>query len=539
MAESNERDIEERKQRVKKWLKDPYNLALIGILIVAFVIRLYYLFVTSGQPLWWDEAEYMSTAKHWAFGVPYDLNPQRPPLFQLIGTLLLLCGFSETLSKFVLVLIPSTFLIFAIYLLGNEMFGKKVGLISAFASSALWTYLFWTARFQPDFFSMSFQVLSLLFFWKLLKTDKTSYAVFAGIFAALGFYFKISALLVPLSMMVYALIKDNFKVFKDKKYWILLGSFIAAMVPFMIWQYLVFGNPVAFAPSYAGSGLREGWQLGWMTFNFFYNFPMWSFFILLLIGLCIALFKIVFSFDLIIKEKERRLDGELFSITVLLLVSSFYIFYIKGTIEDRWVFLIGPFIFYFSALGLLFVYERVKKYTRIIAVILVIALFIWFFYSQLTFTSLLVDNKKTSYQPIKDAALWIRDNSDSLDIIFSVSWTQTIYYSEKQTYTYSHLSEKNFTMFLLEHRPKYIMASILEPNHPDWLIRYERYQSGAGGIIMPYFNSSIIFMPQKQPYIDIKPIIDKANFSFTLVYPTKNIEGVFVYKIDYKGGFKI
>ena len=92
--------VEKRKERVLKWVKDPYNLAIVGILALALIIRIYYLKDASYQALWWDEAEYMSTAKHWAFGVPYNLNEQRPPLFQLLGAGLLALGASENALKF-------------------------------------------------------------------------------------------------------------------------------------------------------------------------------------------------------------------------------------------------------------------------------------------------------------------------------------------------------------------------------------------------------------------------------------------------------
>src|SRR3989344_9246841 len=182
-----------RAERVKRWLKNPYNLGITFVLLIAFVVRLYFLMQLGEQPLWWDEAEYMATSKHWAFDVPYDLNPQRPPLFQLMGALLLGIGFSELMLKFFLVVLPSVFLIYTIYWFGKETFGEKIGLIAAAASTFVWTYLFWSLRFQPDFWSMSFQMISLIFFWKMFKggTDEKKWAVYAGIFAALGFYFKI------------------------------------------------------------------------------------------------------------------------------------------------------------------------------------------------------------------------------------------------------------------------------------------------------------------------------------------------------------
>lgn len=533
MAEGD-KVLEERKSKIKAWITDRYNLALIAVIIFAFAIRLYYFIVTKDQTLWWDEAEYMSTAKHWAFGLPYDLNPQRPPLFQLAAAALLYLGLSELTAKFLLVLVPSMFLVFIIYLLGKEMFDKRIGLFAALGSTLVWSSLFWTERFQPDFISVSFQVLSVLFFWKLFKEPKKRYAIYAGAFTALAFYFKISALLVPLAVLIFVLFKDGWKFVYKKEYWISFASFIAALVPFMIWQYINFGNPLAFAPSYiGGTGIGQGWALGWMTLKYFYDFPKILFFLLFLAGLGIALVNIVFSFDFMLKNKEKRLDARLFSIIILATITLFYIFYIRGFIEDRWVFLMIPFILYFSSLGFFAVSDIVRKYSKIIAVILLIAVIGFFAYYQLQHTTSLIDMKKESYSPVRDSALWIKENSKSSDSVLSVSYTQTTTYSERQVYTYARMSEENYTRLVMEKRPKYLVASIIEPNHPDWMIQQGDLGNGAWAIVLPYMNSSVI-ISNGQAKADLKPIVHKGNVTYSLVYPTKGIDGLFVYRIDYE-----
>ena len=130
-------------------LKISPQMAIFGVVVLAVIVRLYYFFLTDDQTLWWDEAEYMATAKHWAFGVPYDLNPQRPPLFQLLAALLLKIGFEEFALKFLLVLVPSVALIIATYYLGKELYNHKIALASAIGVSFVWSLLFWSARFQP------------------------------------------------------------------------------------------------------------------------------------------------------------------------------------------------------------------------------------------------------------------------------------------------------------------------------------------------------------------------------------------------------
>ena len=484
----HDKEVEKRKERISSWFGDRYNLALVSILIIAFAVRLYYMFITKDQTLWWDEAEYMATAKHWVLDVPYDINPQRPPLFQLIAAVLLFLGASEIFSKFVLSVVPSTFLVFCIYLVGKEMFNKKIGLFAALASSFIWAFLFWSSRFQPDYFSMSFQMLSILFFWKLFKNENKKYAIYAGLFAALGFYFKISALLVPLSVFVFVIFKEGFSFVKNKYYWLAFASFVAALIPFMIWSYISFGNPIAFAPSYSEGFTEESARpLGWMTLNFLYIFPKSLFFILFLAGAGLALFNMALMYDVIIKNKEKRINPEIFSLIVLIVVSAFYIFYIQGTIEDRWVFLLIPFSLYFSGTSSFFLLEKLRKYGKGVMVILLIVMFSIFIYTQLQHTTQLIDIKKDSYLPVKEAALWLKERTEKDEKLLSISYTQSVYYSERNVSTYSRIKGiEEFDQYLQDNRPRFLQISIFEP-HPPWINEWIQINQNTTRPVQAYF----------------------------------------------------
>ena len=65
-----EEDIEKRKQQIKSklfsWVKDNYDKAFILVLVVAFIIRIWVFIITKDQAMWFDAAEYLSTAKYWA-----------------------------------------------------------------------------------------------------------------------------------------------------------------------------------------------------------------------------------------------------------------------------------------------------------------------------------------------------------------------------------------------------------------------------------------------------------------------------------------
>lgn len=531
-----EGEKEERKKGIiERWLRDKENRGIIAIMLLTIIVRVYFFIQSSGQALWWDEAEYMASAKHWAFGVPYDLNPQRPPLFQLLGAILLKIGLSEAVIQFLIVVIPSIVTVYVIYLFGKELFSKRIGLFASFATAVFWSYIFWTERFQPDSFSILFQMLSLLFFWKMFKEDKRKDAILAGVFAALGFYFKISALLVPLSAAIFALWVNGWKILTKKNYWISLGAFIITMIPLLIWMQLTFGSAFAFAPSYIEGTDKANRDLGWQVFTYFYLFPQKILFILFIIGLLMLIFRTIIAYDVIIKSPKIRLSPEIFVFFVVITISLFYLYYIQGIIEDRWVFLLAPMIFYFSASGVFFITDMIKGYKKEIGAILVLIILVIFAYQQLTFTSQIISVKKDSYAPVRDSGIWLKENTPKDSKIMSISYTQTTAYSERNTSSYSWIENTTtFERYLDEAKPDYIIVSMFEP-HPAWVFQRGQYPDGSTAFILPYMNSTIIISPQGQALqVDIKSeVIVKGN-TFRLVYPKNEFNGLFVYEIKYE-----
>lgn len=498
--------MDKRVEKVKTWLKEPWNLALVLIIISAFAIRLYFFINTSGQTIWFDEAEYMSLAKKWAFGVPYDANPQRPPLFQFISALAFIIGLGEAFIKFALVLIPSTFLIFAVYLLGKEMYSKEIGIIAALLTSVSWTLLFWGARVQPDFFSMVFQVLSLVFIWKYWKIQgqdelskkATKFVVISAVLAALSFYFKITGLLVPMIVALFILVKDRISAFKNRDYWIYAGAFLATLIPYFIWAKLSYGSFLAFRAGYGNPTLQDwpfAWEvLGFLTallnpsasanicnptdavcHSFWNNAPLlfksiFNFnsvlYVSFVIGAILAI-KFLFYTDVLIKDKKKCFDANLFAIISLLYIAGFYIFY-QRAIEDRWVFLWLPFMFFFVGNALQFIYRTAKKYNKTIAIVLVLGLLAFGGYSQLKHAGELIENKKGSYKPVELSGIWMKDNSSPEDIILTRSKTQHTYYAERRTKSYNDfVLPEEMNAYITENKPKFFIISIFEPN-PDW-----------------------------------------------------------------------
>lgn len=460
------------KRSLKEWFNNPYNALLILILIVSFALRFFLYLKTQGQVLWWDESEYMSAAKSWAFGVPYEYNAQRPPLFQAISALAFMLGLGEGFIKFAFVLLPSLAMVVATFYLGKELYNERVGIIAAALMAVNWSVLFWTSRVQPDFFSMTFQILAILLMWRSWKTEQVKPALWAGIFAALGFYFKVSALLVPASLFVFILIRDRLAGLKHKNHWYFLGGFIAAMIPYMIWSKATFGDLFAFRKNYSIAFTEEvARPFAWYNPQFLFILTEGILFIALIAGLVYAL-RFMLYMDVIVKDRKTALHADLLGIITMVLVSAFYIFYIRGT-EDRWVFLWLPFMFMF--IGSLFdkAYESLKKYNKFIvgaAIVLIICISA---FQHITHATGLANEKVSSYMPVKEAGLWLKENTPADSKVFTISYTQIVYYSERNVTTYSRLPPlQNVTemdAFVAAHKPDYIMWSVFE-QHPAWTV---------------------------------------------------------------------
>src|SRR3989344_3612372 len=211
------------------WFHHYQNKILLLLLAIAFAFRLYYLDFNSA--VWWDEADYLASAKHWFFDLSYTYNPQRGILFPLLIGMLFKLGLSELAAKFVVVLLPSLGIVLLTYLLGKEMYSKNVGLISAALMSTFWVSLFWTSRFSNDFLALFFQLCAILCFWKgVVKKQSKYYTWSFGFFLALGFLTRAQSLLAGLGLLLKNQASEENLA---NVFWILVG--ILTLAFFVFW----------------------------------------------------------------------------------------------------------------------------------------------------------------------------------------------------------------------------------------------------------------------------------------------------------------
>src|SRR3989344_5089095 len=129
--DENSKVIEEKKQKLNgflfSWIQDNYDKYFLAILAAAFILRIWIFTKTMNQPLWWDEADYLSAAKN--IGLGLDIQDiwyyRRGFLFPLLSAPFFTLGLGEVGLRFMEVLFSTGF-IFVSYILISKMFDKKL-----------------------------------------------------------------------------------------------------------------------------------------------------------------------------------------------------------------------------------------------------------------------------------------------------------------------------------------------------------------------------------------------------------------------------
>ena len=470
--------IEKRKKKIKNWLKDKDNLALVGVLVLAFILRLYYFILTKNQPLWWDETAYGTLAKnsisHIWDGTEIIKGETliRPPFFPFLWSILIKAGFSEVAIRFLLEFIPSILSVLFLYLTVKELYNKKVGLFSTFIFSVLWIHLFYTGRLLTHAPSLAFLFASTFLFIKSIQQN-INYKYFIASLTLASF---VTLMRYPDGLIfgvyaIFLLIVKKTSIMKDPMAWIAAVIGFIPILVFFLYNYITKGNifPALLGSDYVQSVSKS---FAFNILNFINVYLTDTFLIFFIFGMGLVLFELFISYGFI--SKNKKLQSHLFTFLMILIFYSFYIFYIKGA-EDRWLFPLSLSFTIFVGLGLNYAYNFIKKYNKLLSVILIIGVLSFGAYSELKVADFLIKEKKETYLQLKQGFEWLRDNSpaDSTMLIAGMEVYGT-YYGERKYLTIpqneSDLDKINAD-YLIAHsfsqQPSYI-NEYLQNNQDKW-----------------------------------------------------------------------
>jgi len=220
----------------KKILSNHYLLILIAITLFGAYLRVHNL---GTQSIWLDEAAsyYMSHGNSVSGVWANTIADRHPPLHFLILHFVSIFSSSEFMLRF-----PSAvfgiFTIPVIYKIGESLFGKKEGLISAFILSISSIHIFYSQEARMYSQMVLFSIASLYFLYRAYKENKNWLWAGFVVSASLGFYsfYYTIFVLIP-EILFYGIIqlKDSFRsrriVISDVKN---VRSFVFSMFVFLI-----------------------------------------------------------------------------------------------------------------------------------------------------------------------------------------------------------------------------------------------------------------------------------------------------------------
>lgn len=159
---------------------------LILILLMGFCLRIYNL---GAHSFWYDEAVSIIGAKsiNLSYMINYWLYFTDPPLFYLLLRFWTYLGESE----FILRLLPLIFgilSIISIYLIGQRLFDKKVGLISAFILAISPFHLYYSQELRTHALTTFLALMSVYYLIKVFGEDKRSSWLGLIVFTTLCIY---------------------------------------------------------------------------------------------------------------------------------------------------------------------------------------------------------------------------------------------------------------------------------------------------------------------------------------------------------------
>ena len=251
------------------------------------------------------------------------------------------------------------------------------------------------------------------------------------------------------------------------------------------------------------------------------------------------------SFGLIKNKKNYETRADLFNFLIILITLLFFIFILRSQNsfgEPRWYF---PLLF--SSLicvgrASTFFYNVLKNQHKKLAIIILIVMVVFGGYYQVKHADFIIDIKIDSYFGIKEAGLFLKENSfDKNSLVIVAAQPQMAYYSELEVIhpvSFSGWDGTNedspFEDFIiaLEDTPnaKYVVVTFSEPGQPSWMAQSTYVQENSGKAFqvweIPFTNTKVNFGTGEQ---DIKQSIAYENIKFKLLAIKQE---VFIYEIS-------
>jgi 4-amino-4-deoxy-L-arabinose transferase-like glycosyltransferase len=226
------------KGQVNRW-----RLALLIFTLGYAVLLLLYLVSMSIQ---WDEATHLNTGimmLHGDFKSYLNDGPFYPPLYDLVTA-----GFFRIagISLFNARLVSAVFAILSIWTLFefvNHMYGPKVALVSSVLLAIMPGFVWLSRLSMIETMLLFFFSISMLLFYRWLRTNRTQYIVLSGVALGLGFLAKYQAIVGVLIIAISLLVLAHVQLKTRLRVFVWLVVLVAAFaVPWFLITFQVYAS---------------------------------------------------------------------------------------------------------------------------------------------------------------------------------------------------------------------------------------------------------------------------------------------------------
>lgn len=461
--------IQNRKDKIINYLKNPYTIAFLVILFIGILIRLQYLFINTG--LWWDEIGWLQAGQIIAGMSPEIFEIAKAPLFPLLAGLIFWLGGGENIIRVLLVFLPSVGVMIGVYILGKEVFNKKIGLIAMSIVAVFSHHLFYEARIMADMLANCLELLTIaLFIWFYVNEKKPHLLFVPVIFGIFAFLTRYSACIALISIAVYLLITERFSIFKNKNIWIAVGAATIMFTIFGLINLSIFGHVWPAMTHYITSPISGTAAIeaahGTFNLSFLYAIFDWlnfggsllgggtvlikSLIPFFIIGLS-CFFTMFIGIDKILKSRSlNKTDMQaikklkpIFVIFLWFSISAYFWIFFWHYATPRWAMGIAPAVIVIVAYGYYTLYNiikkvinktSIKKFAQIIATIIVLTMLIFSLTLVYQRTDQMIESKAGSYDYLKPVSLWLQDNLREDEIVMFPSYIWYEYYTQRNNY---------------------------------------------------------------------------------------------------------
>ncbi|MEK6947648.1 MAG: glycosyltransferase family 39 protein [Nanoarchaeota archaeon] len=211
--------------------KKLFILIVILFILITFTIRL----VPLRTSHWWDETVYLQNAEIiYSGSESYNEWNFRPPLLSILITGIFYIWHNVFVVSILIALICTLLPIFA-YLIGNELYDKKTGIIAAIITAFTPFIVLNSNYIMTDVPAIT--LASISFYFLIKKNNSNINNLLSGAFLALAILMKFTSLVIIPIYIIYFIINKK----RLEKIIYFISGFSVVLMPYLLWVHITQG----------------------------------------------------------------------------------------------------------------------------------------------------------------------------------------------------------------------------------------------------------------------------------------------------------